>query len=91
MRTLKGKVAVVTGGNSGIGYATAQKLKQDGADVVITGRSTEKVAKAAVELGVKGLVADVSDLSAIDQLVAQVKASHGQVDVLFVNCNARRQ
>ena len=85
MRTLKGKVAVVTGGNSGIGYATAQKLKQDGADVVITGRSTEKVAKAAEELGVKGLVADVSDLSAIDQLVAQVKASHGQVDVLFVN------
>lgn len=85
MRTLNGKVAVITGGNSGIGYATAKKLKQDGANVVITGRSADKVAQAAEELGVKGLVADVSDLNAIDQLVAQVKESYGNVDVLFVN------
>ena len=85
MSTLNGKVAVVTGGNSGIGYATAKKLKQQGAKVIITGRSIEKVEAAAVELGVKGLVADVSDLSAIDNLVNQVKSEFGKVDILFVN------
>lgn len=85
MSTLNGKVAVVTGGNSGIGYATAKKLKQQGAKVIITGRSIEKVEAAAAELGVKGLVADVSDLSAIDNLVDLVKNEFGKVDILFVN------
>jgi len=85
MRNLNGKVAVVTGGNSGIGYASAEKLKAEGAQVIITGRSTEKVATAAEQLGVKGIVADVKDLSAIDALVAQVKESYGKVDILFVN------
>lgn len=85
MSNLNGKVAVVTGGNSGIGYATAQKFKAQGATVVITGRSAERVAEAAQKLGVKGIVADVSSLVAIDRLVEQVKNEHGQVDVLFVN------
>jgi NAD(P)-dependent dehydrogenase (short-subunit alcohol dehydrogenase family) len=85
MSHLNGKVAVVTGGNSGIGYASAQKLKARGATVIITGRSPEKVAKAADELGVKGIVADVSSLDAIDHLVEQVKSEAGEVDILFVN------
>jgi NAD(P)-dependent dehydrogenase (short-subunit alcohol dehydrogenase family) len=85
MNTLQGKVAVVTGGNSGIGYASAEKLKAKGANVIITGRSKERVEKAANELGVTGIVADVTSLDAIDSLVSQVKASHGNVDVLFVN------
>lgn len=85
MSNLENKVAVVTGGNSGIGFSTAQKLKEDGAKVIITGRSPEKVEKAAAELGVTGIVADVSDLSAIDSLVAQVKAQFQKVDILFVN------
>lgn len=85
MSKLNGKVAVVTGGNSGIGYASAKDLKANGAEVIITGRSAERVSKAANELGVKGIVADVKDLAAIDSLVAQVKAEYGQVDVLFVN------
>ena len=85
MRTLNGKVAVVTGGNSGIGYATAQKLKQQGANVILTGRSKEKVEQAANTIGVKGIVADVSDLLAIDSLVDQVKNDFGKVDILFVN------
>jgi len=85
MSTLKGKIAVVTGGNSGIGYSTAKKLKEDGATVIITGRSTEKVNQAATELGTKGIVADVKDLSAIDSLVDQVKNEFGTVDILFVN------
>jgi NAD(P)-dependent dehydrogenase (short-subunit alcohol dehydrogenase family) len=85
MNDLTGKVAVVTGGNSGIGYATAKYFKAAGANVVITGRSADKVSTAATELGVKGIVADVIDLSAIDSLVTQVKNEYGNIDVLFVN------
>ncbi|MBL4799117.1 MAG: SDR family oxidoreductase [Oleispira sp.] len=85
MNDLTGKVAVVTGGNSGIGYETAKYFKAAGAKVIITGRSAERVSTAASELGVKGIVADVIDLSAIDALVAQVKQEFGNIDVLFVN------
>lgn len=85
MNDLTGKVAVVTGGNSGIGYATAQYFKEAGANVIITGRSADRVVTAAAELGVKGIVADVTDLLAIDSLVAQVKNEFGKIDVLFVN------
>lgn len=85
MTKLNGKVAVVTGGNSGIGYASAKELKSQGANVIITGRDSEKVAAAANELGVKGIVADVKNLTAIDGLVEQVKNEFGQVDILFVN------
>jgi len=85
MSNLSGKVAVITGGNSGIGYATAKKFKESGANVIITGRSAERVEAAAKELAVKGIVADVSDMSAIDSLVEQVKEQHGNVDILFVN------
>ena len=85
MNNLTGKIAVVTGGNSGIGYATAKCFKAAAANVIITGRSADRVATAASELGVKGIVADVIDLSAIDSLVAQVKNEYGNIDVLFVN------
>ncbi|MEM9889030.1 MAG: glucose 1-dehydrogenase [Bacteroidota bacterium] len=85
MSHLTGKVAVVTGGNSGIGYSTAKKLKADGATVIITGRSSEKVKTAANELGVTGITADVLDLSAIDAAVNQIKDTHGNIDILFVN------
>ncbi|MGB6152817.1 MAG: SDR family oxidoreductase [Pricia sp.] len=85
MSKLKGKVAVVTGGNSGIGYASAKELKNQGATVIITGRNSDRVNTAAQELGVKGMVADVGHLSDIDRLVAQVKAEFDTVDILFVN------
>jgi len=85
MNDLTGKVAVVTGGNSGIGYETAKVFKDAGANVIITGRSVDKVATAANELGVIGIVADVMDLPAIDELVEQVKNEFGNIDVLFVN------
>ena len=85
MSTLNGKIAVVTGGNSGIGYSTAKQLKEDGATVIITGRSSERINQAADELGVKGMIADVKDLSAIDNLVGQVKNEFGNIDILFVN------
>lgn len=85
MNNLHGKVAVITGGNSGIGFASAKEMKARGAEVIITGRSAERVSVAATELGVTGLVADVSDLTALDNLVKQVSSSHGEVDILFVN------
>ncbi len=85
MSDLTGKIAVVTGGNSGIGYATAADFKARGATVIITGRDAGKVAAAASELGVTGITANVKDLAATDALVARVRADHGRVDVLFVN------
>lgn len=85
MSNLNGKIAIVTGGNSGIGYASAKELKSKGATVVITGRNKEKVELAAEELGVRGIVADVKSITAIESLVAKVKEEYGNVDVLFVN------
>ena len=85
MTKLQNKVAVVTGGNSGIGYATAKKLRKQGARVIITGRTEEKVKVAASELGVKGIVADVSQITAIESLVDLVKEEFDMVDILFVN------
>lgn len=85
MSKLENKTAVVTGGNSGIGYASAKAFKESGADVIITGRSEERVRKAADELGVRGIVADVADISAIDSLVATIQKEVGNVDILFIN------
>ena len=85
MKNLKDKVAVITGGNSGIGYAAAKKLKENGAHVIITGRRKEAVEKAAAELNVTGLIADQSRLTDIEHLVDQVKEQCGKVDILLVN------
>ncbi|MCW3116751.1 MAG: NAD(P)-dependent dehydrogenase, short-chain alcohol dehydrogenase family [Chitinophagaceae bacterium] len=85
MKTLKDKIAVVTGGNSGIGYATAKILKEQGASVIITGRRTEAINAAAHELGVSGIVADQGKLSAIENLVRTIKEDFGAVDILFIN------
>ncbi|MCR8560236.1 SDR family oxidoreductase [Mucilaginibacter sp. BJC16-A38] len=85
MINLTNKVAVVTGGNSGIGYASAKELAAQGAKVIITGRNKASVEKAAGELGVTGIVSDQGSLEQIDNLVAQVKEKFGKVDVLFLN------
>lgn len=79
------KTIVITGGNSGIGYATAQRFIQEGAEVIITGRSAERVHQAAQELGATGYVADVTDLAALDQLKVDIEANHGTIDTLFIN------
>jgi NAD(P)-dependent dehydrogenase (short-subunit alcohol dehydrogenase family) len=85
MVNLKGKTAVITGGNSGMGYATARKFKELGANVIITGRNPEALDKAATELGVHAILADQANLGDLDQMVAQVKEQFGDLDVLFIN------
>ncbi|MBD1363227.1 SDR family oxidoreductase [Mucilaginibacter sp. ZT4R22] len=85
MENLKGKIALVTGGNSGIGYATAAELKAQGAEVIITGRRKEAIEKAAAELGVTGLLADQGKVSDIEELAAQVGLRYGKIDILFIN------
>jgi NAD(P)-dependent dehydrogenase (short-subunit alcohol dehydrogenase family) len=85
MQDLTGKVALVTGGNSGIGYATAKELKQQGAEVIITGRRPAAVAQAAAELGAVGRVADQGQVAAIEELAAYVQATHQRLDILFIN------
>jgi NAD(P)-dependent dehydrogenase (short-subunit alcohol dehydrogenase family) len=85
MASLSGKTAVITGGNSGIGYATAERFIQDGATVIISGRNAGRVQEAADKLGATGLVADVGSVSAIEDLATQLKSKVGTIDVLFVN------
>ena len=85
MKNFSNKVAVVTGGNSGIGYATAKVLNEKGATVIITGRRKEAIERAASELNVTGLLADQSNLADIDLLVAKVKEDFVKVDILLIN------
>ncbi|MGH8327737.1 MAG: SDR family NAD(P)-dependent oxidoreductase, partial [Steroidobacteraceae bacterium] len=84
------RVAVVIGGNSGIGLASAQAFAREGAHVVITGRDTATLDLAARSIGgdVLALASDMTDLAAIDALMRQIVARHGRIDVLFVNAGA---
>lgn len=87
MKKLEGKVAVVTGGNSGIGLATAQRFVAEGAYVFITGRR-QKELDAAVELigeNVTGVQGDVSNLADLDRLIETVREQKGRIDILFAN------
>lgn len=86
-RKLSGKTALITGGTSGIGLATAQLFQQEGARVAVTGRSPAGIAQARATLGEDALVisCDMSDLAAIDTLMEQVKERLGRIDVLFLN------
>ena len=85
MKKFNNKLAIVTGGNSGIGYATAKELLAEGAKVIITGRRKEAVEKAAEELGAIPFVADQANLDDIDTLKKEVESQYGKVDILFIN------
>jgi len=87
MGRLNGKIAVVTGGNSGIGLASAQAFVREGATVVLTGRDEVTLAAAKKQLGGDTLAikSDAGNLADIDKLIAEVKAKHGRIDVLFLN------
>jgi len=92
MRRLEGKVAVVTGGNSGIGLATAKRLQQEGARVAISGRSKETLDEAVRTIGngVVAVQADVAQPTELDKLYAEVKQKLGKIDVLFVNAGVAK-
>src|SRR3954447_21273742 len=87
MGKLDGKVAVITGGNSGIGLATARRFAAEGARVVVTGRRQAELDRAVAEVGhgAIGVNGDVSRLDDLDRLYATGKERHGWVDVLFAN------
>ncbi|MRX37965.1 SDR family oxidoreductase [Flavobacterium sp. LC2016-23] len=85
MKNLEKKVALITGGNSGIGYAAAAEFVERGAKVIITGRNKEALVKAENELNVTGIVADQGNLKSIDNLVAEVAAKFGKIDIVFLN------
>jgi NAD(P)-dependent dehydrogenase (short-subunit alcohol dehydrogenase family) len=84
---LAGKVAVITGGNSGIGLATAQRFAAEGAYVFITGRRQNELDAAVKQIGknVAGVQGDVSNLADLDRLYATVERQKGRIDVLFAN------
>ena len=84
---LEGKIAVITGGNSGIGLATAKRLVSDGAHVFITGRRQNELDAAISEIGknVSGIQGDVSNLADLDRLYTKVKDQKGRLDILFAN------
>src|SRR5579871_5303698 len=90
MKELEGKVAVITGGSSGIGLATARRFVLEGARVVITGRREKELKEAAafIEREVTTVAGDVSRLEDLDRLYAVVKEKHGHIDVLFANAGA---
>ena len=91
MSRLQGKIALITGGTSGIGAATARLFQAEGATVIATGSSEKSVAAAKSELpGVEFVVSDAGDAAAIKALVDQVKAKHGRIDVLFANAGFAR-
>lgn len=86
-RTLENKIALVTGGSSGIGLATARKFVEEGAYVYITGRRQAELEAAERELGenAKAIRADASKLNELDALYARIQQEKGRLDVLFVN------
>ena len=88
MKKLEEKIAVITGGNSGIGLATAQRFVEEGAHVFITGRRQSELDAAVKQIGknnVTGVQGDVSNLADLDRLYATVKQQKGRIDILFAN------
>src|SRR5262245_14572456 len=92
MGKLEGKIALITGGNSGIGLATAKRFVSEGAYVFITGRRESELAAAVKEIGgnVTGIQGDVSDLGDLDRLFAQISREKGRLDIVFANAGVAR-
>jgi len=82
-----GKIALITGGSSGLGLATAQRLVQEGANVYITGRRQQELDAAVALIGknVTGIRSDIAKSADLDRVFAQIQADHGRLDILFAN------
>jgi NAD(P)-dependent dehydrogenase (short-subunit alcohol dehydrogenase family) len=87
MKKLNGKIALITGGNSGIGLATAKRFVSEGAYVFITGRTKSKLDAAVKEIGsnVTAVQGDVANLKDLDRLFAQIQKEKGRLDIVFAN------
>ena len=92
MKRFEGKVVVITGGNSGIGLATAKLFREQGAKVAITGRDKKTLDEAvtAIGSGTIGIQADVLELAALDRLFKTVSSQLGKIDVLFANAGVAK-
>src|SRR6266478_3925820 len=92
MGQLDGRVALVTGGSSGIGFATAQEFVGEGAHVFLSGRREQELAAAVKEIGrnVTGIRADVSCSEDLDRLFSQIKSEKGKLDIVFANAGAAK-
>ena len=92
MGKLEGKIALITGGNSGIGLATAKHFVSEGAYVFIAGRREPELAAAVKEIGrnVTGVQGDVSNLGDLDRLFAQIKREKGKLDIVFANAGVAK-
>ena len=92
MNKLEGKIALITGGNGGIGLATAKQFVNEGAYVFITGRREPELAQAVKEIGknVTGIQGDVSNLGDLDRLFAQIKREKGKLDIVFANAGVAK-
>lgn len=90
MGRISGKTVLITGGTSGIGLATARLFRDEGAQLIITGRDPERLAAVQQELGDETLVirCEAGNLAEIDSLMEQIKHRFGQLDVLFLNAAA---
>src|SRR5712672_1955928 len=87
MNKLEGKIALITGGNSGIGLATAKQFVNEGAYVFVTGRREPELARAVKDIGgnVTGVQGDVANLGDLDRLFAQIEREKGKLDIVFAN------
>jgi NAD(P)-dependent dehydrogenase (short-subunit alcohol dehydrogenase family) len=92
MAKLEGKIALVTGGTSGIGLATAKQFVNEGAYVFITGRRDPELAAAVKDVGrnASGIQGDVSNLDDLDRLFAQIKREKGKLDIVFANAGVAK-
>ena len=92
MGKLEGKSALITGGTSGIGLATAKRFVNEGADVFVTGRRGQELEAAVKEIGkgVTGVQGDVSKRADLDRLFAQIESEKGRLDVLFANAGVAK-
>jgi NAD(P)-dependent dehydrogenase (short-subunit alcohol dehydrogenase family) len=92
MGKLEGRIALVTGGNGGIGLATAKLFVNEGAYVFITGRREAELAAAVKQIGsrVTGVAGDVSKLEDLDRLFSQIKRDKGRLDIVFANAGVAR-